>query len=63
MVRQYVQVSCSDPMHWLFGPWNGFDIVLCDFDHVLLSEVLNLIVYNLPNVLVALAQEYQVVCL
>ena len=30
-MRQYGQASCYDPKHWLFGPWNGFEIVLCDF--------------------------------
>ena len=41
-MRQYGQAICDDPMHWLFGPWNGVEVVLCDFYHVLLSEVLNL---------------------
>ena len=31
LVWQCGQVICSDPMHWLFGPWNGLGIVLCDF--------------------------------
>ena len=34
LVRQYGQVRCDDPMNWLFGPWNGFGTVLCDFNVV-----------------------------
>ena len=31
LVWQYGQVICSDPMHWLFGPWNGCGTFRCDF--------------------------------
>ena len=40
-----VEVSCYDPMHWLFGPWNGLGIVLCDFTIVCFQNQVLSIVY------------------